>query len=591
MSRSGFGNPAVGRGAVMALLVLLLLPAVAHAGGRMVLTGHDADFRCGVVGSECHFIEVAVRYVRNGAPDPTRPVLVLDNADLQLRNALLNAFGASFGNQMQVVDPRSTQFKTLPLTTSSFSAIVIASDQTCGLDALDTFHGNPSVTSSYCDLNRPVPFNGSFRNPVCFRDNPQLADRSVWPQPLEGCPDDSAASGASTPNDHFLADTKAIQARQPDIKRFFDAGGGLFLGSGADNGDGHSGDRYYSFVDLPGGDQGSACNGDIGENCIGFRSADVNCGIGAACATHNSFKPPRIGSPLLVAEHADFTRENTLFQDTSPPDTVTTSGPGAPIHTAGPPLPVPVLASGDASFTFTASEDTTTFHCTIDGGAPVPCESPATFSSLARGLHTFSVFATDAAHNQDPSPAQTRWLIAADADGDGYIDANPFGAVHDCNDHAARVNPGAREIPGNRVDENCNGTIAPFQRVTTTFSFGWRGINCRDCVHVTKLRALNVARGTTLRLTCHGHGCHIKRTVKPKRKDIARLNLLKVLHGRGLRVGTVITLRATSPGAIGVLKRLHVIRKRGGVLDVNDASLCFYPGHPNKLRKVCQTIR
>jgi hypothetical protein len=250
-----------------------------------------------------------------------------------------------------------------------------------------------------------------------------------------------------------------------------------------------------------------------------------------------------------------------------------------------------VLSTGDASFSFRASEDTTTFQCAIDGGAPTPCAPPASFSGLARGLHTFSVVATDAAHNQDPSPAQVRWLIAADADGDGYIDANPFGGAIDCNDHAATVNPGVREIPGNRTDENCDGTIAPFQRVTTTFSFGWRGINCHGCIHLRKLVALNVARGTTLRLSCQGHGCHFKRKLRSRSKDVARVKLLKLFRGRGLRPGTTITLRATSPGAIGVVKRLHVVKKRGGVLDVNDSSLCFYPGKPNKLHKVCQTIR
>src|SRR3954468_15878182 len=117
-------------GMALALSALALLPAGAWAGGRMILTGHDADFRCGVIGSECHFIQAAVTYVRNGAPEPSRPVLVLDNADLQLRSALLNAFGPSFTGQMQVVDPRSAQFGALPLTTSNFSAILVASDQT-----------------------------------------------------------------------------------------------------------------------------------------------------------------------------------------------------------------------------------------------------------------------------------------------------------------------------------------------------------------------------------------------------------------------------------------------------------------------------
>ena len=51
-----------------------------------------------------------------------------------------------------------------------------------------------------------------------------------------------------------------------------------------------------------------------------------------------------------------------------------------------------------------------------------------------------------------------------DQDGDGYIPSNAcgFGQMGDCNDNNAAINPGASEIIGNGVDDNCNGQTDEF---------------------------------------------------------------------------------------------------------------------------------
>jgi hypothetical protein len=270
------------------LAVCLLAPSSAFA-GRLWVTGHDADFHCSG-GEQCHYVRVAVDFVRGGAPNPNRPVLVLDRLDLDFVQALDAAFGAG-AVPRTVIDPRSPEFASAPITTSRYSAILIASDTTCG----------------GCDLNE---FD-------------------------------------STP------DSDAINARSADIAAFFNAGGGVYANSGASHGDGDAttgADSYYSFLPLPVGGtpvSGPFCLTSIGaslglEDPSGCPDAsrhrgtndDLNC-----CATHNSFTEPPSGSALQVAER-DLGADGVLSSDDNP-ETIIAEGraSGGGIVT-GPPPPV-----------------------------------------------------------------------------------------------------------------------------------------------------------------------------------------------------------------------------------------------------------
>jgi hypothetical protein len=85
--------------------------------------------------------------------------------------------------------------------------------------------------------------------------------------------------------------------------------------------------------------------------------------------------------------------------DITPPDTTITSGPTGTVSTA------------TATFDFTATEAGSTFACTLDGNAPTPCTTGVTYADLTEGSHTFTVTATDAANNTDPTPATRTWTI------------------------------------------------------------------------------------------------------------------------------------------------------------------------------------
>jgi hypothetical protein len=96
---------------------------------------------------------------------------------------------------------------------------------------------------------------------------------------------------------------------------------------------------------------------------------------------------PPAGGPVAVAP------------DTTPPNTSITSGPSG------------TVTGGGAAFEFASSEAGSTFECRVDSAPWGPCVSPAAYSDLAAGAHTFRVRATDAAGNIDGSPAQRTWTF------------------------------------------------------------------------------------------------------------------------------------------------------------------------------------
>jgi hypothetical protein len=90
----------------------------------------------------------------------------------------------------------------------------------------------------------------------------------------------------------------------------------------------------------------------------------------------------------------------TWTVDTTPPDTVIDSGPSGTVATA------------TADFAFSSPDAGATFACRLDGAPPAPCTSPASYTGLPDGPHTFEVQATDAAGNADPTPASQAWTVA-----------------------------------------------------------------------------------------------------------------------------------------------------------------------------------
>jgi hypothetical protein len=261
---------------VAAFAALFLLGTVGSASaGRMIATGHDLDCHaghpnCSSSGQE-HFLKVSLDFVRSGAPDPNKPVLVLSCFPADSSAVDMNqTFEINFPGQAHVnMCPSSAAFASEPLTTASYSAIIVGSS---------------------CHDNHKYSINGA----------------------------DCQGSSGTTP------DSDALAARSDAIAAYFNEGGGLLVLSGAVNGDNDPStgpDTYYNFV--PVGLGGNVVNSpfkltDFGR-LMGFEDSfhsigsnnDINC-----CETHNSFAEPAAGGPVKVTER----------DSTNAPETVAVGG-------------------------------------------------------------------------------------------------------------------------------------------------------------------------------------------------------------------------------------------------------------------------
>ncbi|SDE10911.1 Outer membrane protein OmpA [Myxococcus virescens] len=129
-------------------------------------------------------------------------------------------------------------------------------------------------------------------------------------------------------------------------------------------------------------------------------------GVYVACVDPATFTGLADGDHLLLVRAVDAAgnvdptpAQYAWTVDTTAPDTLVVSGPATP------------TSSNSASFEFAASEPGSTYECSLDGAAYVPCAETVTFDGFSEGEHTLLVRAVDAAGNVDPTPAEHTWTV------------------------------------------------------------------------------------------------------------------------------------------------------------------------------------
>lgn len=240
--------------------------------------------------------------------------------------------------------------------------------------------------------------------------------------------------------------------------------------------------------------------------------------------------------------------------DRTPPETTITSGPdGATVDVA-------------PTFAFASSEDPASFVCSVDGGPAEPCASPFTTPPLLGGAHTVAIAAVDDVGNTDPTPATATFTLKTglatlvDADHDGFPESL------DCNDRAAHIHPGAPEVPGDKVDENCDGVLAPFPRVAAVLTAGGKATATKTTFRSFVLTG--ITEGAKVQVRCSGKQCPFKQRTLKVRKGRATAKRFTVAPG------ATVDVWVTAPRMIGKVMRLPIVRNRFPTMK----TLCVDPG-------------
>lgn len=163
-----------------------------------------------------------------------------------------------------------------------------------------------------------------------------------------------------------------------------------------------------------------------------------------------------------------------------------------------------------------------------------------------------------------------------DVDGDGI--AKPA----DCQDADPAIRPGAVDVPGNRIDEDCSGADAAYPRVAGAVRAVWQV--SRNSTRLRSLQVSGLSEATTVTVRCRGGkrlGCAFTKTTRTYRSKPAKtIQLAALFKGRSLRKDAVVEVLISRRRHVSRLWRYTARPPRAALTRV----YCQAPGASTKRR-------
>jgi hypothetical protein len=163
-------------------------------------------------------------------------------------------------------------------------------------------------------------------------------------------------------------------------------------------------------------------------------------------------------------------------------------------------------------------------------------------------------------------------------------DHDGFTAGQDCNDANAAIRPGAVEIKGNNLDENCDGFAEPFPTLSAGIVSKWNAKGTR--LTLTTLQVTQqFPKGWKAKIYCKGKHCPFKsKTLKAGKVKKGASTVITSLSKsqRRFRAGQTVEIWVTAPKFNTKVARL-VLKK--GKIPVTQP-YCVLPGQ-SKVQKTC----